>query len=422
MGRTSVNMPYSPNDELVRDYAELQLRRHVLILEGEEAQPLDQLEDQMSELWENLDDISRQRLNGMASDLNWIRRKGQPAPKARPAEMVATEERKELLATRMQEDWPKFLHFLRICAPSIPTVNLAYLRAGAYDASGLPKYAAVFYEFAAECDPANAAIGVIALRTLDRVNHAAALTRAAQIVASPLSVPPVVVALSIVMLLRRDEVEGVAVDRQGYEEILQEAIERLGLEPPSDVGQAMTFQLAASAFEILGDSASALRCYEAGLKLSPDNELLLVGKGMALYGIQTNKAVAAFQRVVSNEGSSLVWPYFFLAHHSLLQQNYAESLRMGKLARERATSNVVRAELLGWQAICLSESGYPADVVRPLFERALLLDPANERLQRNLTAFTESLSTDEQLLWDMASEDSLRSDKAPKMSELEPVA
>jgi tetratricopeptide (TPR) repeat protein len=224
------------------------------------------------------------------------------------------------------------------------------------------------------------------------------------------------------MVLRRDGERGSAIDRDRYSSILKDALSRLSLEPPSDAGHAMSYQFAASGFEILDDLPAALQCYDEGLRLSPDNEMLLIGKGLLLYGSQTERAVEAFQRVVSNQGSPLVWPYFFLTHYYLLHQDYTQSLKLGKQARARAKTNTVRAELSQWQAICLSDSGYPPEVVRPVFEKALSLDPSNERIRRNSEAFERSQVEEGETGWDVESEDSLRTERAPKLSELELAA
>jgi hypothetical protein len=151
--------PFDPTvSPAFRDYADLQLRRHYLLLEGKENAPeTAALEDRMDELWEKLDEDQRGSLNGMASDLNWVRRKGEPPPMGRKTpEEVTTVERQELVAAKGSKEWHRFLHYLRVCAPTIPLVNLAHLRGSAYDALGFPAYASVFFRQAAEFDPLNA--------------------------------------------------------------------------------------------------------------------------------------------------------------------------------------------------------------------------------------------------------------------------
>ena len=330
--------PFDPTiDTNFREYADLQLRRHNLLMYGKEQDTeFDQIEDRMTELWEKFDVTQRQSVNGMGSDLNWIRRKGQLPPKSHGAEEVTPAERQELLDARLLNEWHRFLYYLRVCSPTIPAANLAYLRGQAYDAIDLPSYSISLYELAADLEPSNASMGVIAMRAVDRVDHARALSRAERVVASSVQFPPAVVAMSTVMILRRDEAEGRTIDKARYRSILEDAIKRLRLEPLSDAGQTMVYQLAASGFETIDDLPTALKCYEEGLRLSPDNEVLLIGKGLLLYGSRTDEAVGAFRRVVSNEGTPLVWPYFFLAHYFLLRMNYDESVKMAKQAWERA--------------------------------------------------------------------------------------
>jgi hypothetical protein len=153
--------PYDPKiDATFREYAELELRCHHLLLEGKENDPETiEAEDRMTELWEKLDEVQRRSLSGMGSDLNWLRRKGEPPPNGRKKpEEVTPDEREALQAAMESKDWHRLLHFLRICAPNLPIVILATLRESAYDEIGLPAYASVFSELAAELLPANAGL------------------------------------------------------------------------------------------------------------------------------------------------------------------------------------------------------------------------------------------------------------------------
>jgi tetratricopeptide (TPR) repeat protein len=406
-------------DAIFREYVELQLRRHNLLTEGKEKDPeFDQTEDKMTELWEKLDATQRLSVNGMASDLNWIRRKGQPPAKGRTVGEVNPAERHELLSARALEEWHKFLHYLRLCASIIPAASLAYLRGTTYDAVGLPAYATDFFELAADLEPANASMGVIALRAVDRADPAKAQRRAEQILASSVQFPPTVVAMSAVLVLRRDEAAGRPIDRQRFSTALNDAIKRLQLEPPSEASRTMAYQLAASGFEIINDLPAALHCYNEGLKFSPKNDVLLVGKGLLLYGRQTDQAIEALG-AAAETGTTLVWPYFFLAHHHVLNRNYDASLQMGKKAWERATTNSVRAELLQWRAICLTELHFPVEKVRPIFERAVSLDPSNPQIAKNLAAFDEAVAEAEEPEWDIEAEETLRVERAASMTEME---
>jgi len=139
-------------DDLFRDYADQNLRRHQLLSAGkEDSEEVSEAEDRMDSLWLKLDDVQRHSLNGMASDLNWIRRNGAPPPRGRkaPAEVPDTD-RQELASAMMAKDWHRTLHFLRLCAPIFQAAALARERSVAYDAIGIPEYARVFSDFFAE--------------------------------------------------------------------------------------------------------------------------------------------------------------------------------------------------------------------------------------------------------------------------------
>jgi hypothetical protein len=141
--------PFDPKmDAAFREYADLQLRHHDLLVEGKASAPeTSAVEDRMDALWGTLDDTQRRSLSGMRSDLNWAQRRGEPAPKGRKApEEVAREEQQELVAAIGLKEWHRILHYLRLCAPLYPIAALAQLRGSAYEAIGLPTYASIFYK------------------------------------------------------------------------------------------------------------------------------------------------------------------------------------------------------------------------------------------------------------------------------------
>jgi hypothetical protein len=138
--------PPLPNvDAAYRNYAELLLRRHGRFLDGRDEDPeMEQIEEDLSALWEKLDEAQRSSLNGMGSDLNWVRRQGTPPPRARPPEAVTEEDRRLLGDAESRKDWHAVLHYLRACAPVLAVGDLARRRVAAYSGVGLPEYADAF--------------------------------------------------------------------------------------------------------------------------------------------------------------------------------------------------------------------------------------------------------------------------------------
>jgi hypothetical protein len=136
-------------DTVYRTFAELLLRRHRLLLEGKcDDAEIDEVEEDLSALWEKLTEGQQQSLNGMGADLNWVRRGGSPPPKGRRREDVTEEDRRQLAEAESAKDWHAVLHYLRACAPEMDIANLAQRRAAAYAGLGLPDYEAVCREAA----------------------------------------------------------------------------------------------------------------------------------------------------------------------------------------------------------------------------------------------------------------------------------
>lgn len=151
-------------DDLYRRYAELLLGHHKLLCEGREAaEEAEAIEEEMTRLWSELDELQKGSLSGLSSDLNWLQRRCQVAPRGRPAEDVVAEDVEKAFQARERGDWHALLHYLRLCSPKLPPFQLACLRATAWQALAFPQISRVFYEQAVELEPRNAGLAVLAL-------------------------------------------------------------------------------------------------------------------------------------------------------------------------------------------------------------------------------------------------------------------
>jgi hypothetical protein len=135
----------------------------------------------------------------------------------------------------------------------------------------------------------------------------------------------------------------------------------------------------------LGQNETAIESYNDGLVVSPNNDALLVARGIHRYGDDPG-AVTDFLNAV-RLGTSLIWPYIFLAHYYVTSGQFENCRRMCEQGLTKPGSNTVRSELAEWLAISQSELGYPTNVVRASFDSAIEYDPSNERARRNLAAF-----------------------------------
>ena len=105
---------------------------------------------------------------------------------------------------------------------------------------------------------------------------------------------------------------------------------------------------------------------------------------MLLYGT-SHRAITDFEMAIRN-GTPLVWPYVFLAHHNLLNGCFEDCRKFCERALNMNGSAAVMSEVTEWMAISQAELGFPTEIVRASFENAIRLEPSNERAKRNWAA------------------------------------
>jgi tetratricopeptide (TPR) repeat protein len=301
-------------DEAFRKYAELQLFRHRLLVGKKANQPeTDEIEDELTELWGSLDETQRRSLNGMSSDLNWVRRGGELPPRGRRAEEITEEDRQRLNTAINLDEWHEVLHYLRVCAAILPRDTLALRRGQAYEAIHLPGYARVFFDQSVGFAPVNGSVKATPGLAVSGLDPDRIIRRAETVLEDPKQFPARAVALSTAVMLWRQKSAGLEIDRNRFTNILEEALARVPQENPGAAGRAKAYQYAAAGFEILDQPQKALLALDEGLKANPNDEDLLFGRGLLLYGTNLQEAEESFNRV-SEVGTLKVWPSIFLAN------------------------------------------------------------------------------------------------------------
>ena len=165
----------------------------------------------------------------------------------------------------------------------------------------------------------------------------------------------------------------------------------------------MAIALIAFCHDHLGNASAALEYYNKVIAANPRKAALLIARGILRYGTDIG-AVRDFEAAI-REGTHLVWPRFFLAHHYLVNDRFAECLRVSEQAVELAASDSVRANLFEWIGISRSELGMPPDTVRNALEDALRLAPNNDRIRENFDAFENAIASQSlTVTWHKASE------------------
>lgn len=89
--------------------------------------------------------------------------------------------------------------------------------------------------------------------------------------------------------------------------------------------------------EARGQNQAALGAYSRGLEADPTNVGLLVARGILLYG-ESGRAIADLESAIQY-GSTMVLPYYFLAHHSLLGGQFERCRALSERALEMEGSD-----------------------------------------------------------------------------------
>jgi tetratricopeptide (TPR) repeat protein len=363
---------------------------HRLAVVGRQDSPeADAVRDATDVPWQGLTEVEKKRLSGLSEDLYSIT---DPQPAAQPemnpqvqARLVDVDE------ARRRGEWDRALELLRRWASSIEPSVLSYLRGFTWLEAGDPETAALFFEDASGRQPENGAYLAMLLDSTNRFHPAEAWRRAREILDEPDRYEPIVVAFAADVILDSvpclPQAEAFQLFRRLIP-LLEWALDKLEMGDRGEVDLSVltkTCRVLGFCHETLGEDQAALSCYSRGIAADPTNPVLLVYRGVLLYG-ESPRAVKDFEVAIECE-SPVIWPYFFLAHYSLVGGLFEKCRALSERGLEMEGPDTIKSELAEWLAIAQSELGYPAEVVRESFDRSLRFDPTNERARRNLATF-----------------------------------
>jgi tetratricopeptide (TPR) repeat protein len=380
--------PFSTSPSYLQSIQGL-LRLHELTVSGnEDSSEAEAIRDSLERPWIGLSATEQKRITGLSEDLYSISN-----PRGNPPPANPQAQRKLLEASQALEsgDWDGALDLLRRWGKFLDAAILSFLRGTIWRDAGDNETAVLFYRHAVQLDPSEVSFAVMYLSTLDKTDPVAADQRAREILGNDQAHQPIVVvqaAFTLVISMPRDATVNLRPHLQTLAQILERTLNRLQNDHnTSNSIFALTNATALLGFCYgqLGDFHSALQFYNLGLASDPEDEGLLVARGILRYGVEAN-AADDFEQAIRS-GSTMVWPYFFLAHHYLINNRFEDCRRMSERALEFPASDEVRANLNEWLAISESELGFPAERIRAKFEAALRLAPDSNRIRGNLLAF-----------------------------------
>ncbi|MDZ4685663.1 MAG: hypothetical protein SH850_11410 [Planctomycetaceae bacterium] len=382
--------------------------------EKDDSSEADSVRDALDAPLKVLSRIEKERAQWLSDDLYSV---SEPSATATQKDMnsQAQQQLHEAFEARQSREWDRALTLVRRWKEYISPALLSYIRGAIWLEAGYSEVASVFYEHAAESDPENVNYRAIYMHALAVSNPDAARKLANAILEDDEKNAPVVVARAADIRFNETKTASDAASAQLYRElipILAKNMTRI----EEDEGTAsrasayaMTVALLGFCHEFLGNTGAAVNCYSRGLHTNPDNDGLLVARGILLYGASPH-AISDLERA-AGLGSPVVWPYLYLAHHYLISGQFERCRMMCETGLRMPGSDAAKSQIEEWRAIAQAELGFPPQAVRVAFEAAVRLDPSNELAKRNQTAFEASLKAAtmrQHTLWEQKSVTAVR--------------
>jgi tetratricopeptide (TPR) repeat protein len=280
------------------------------------------------------------------------------------------------------------LDLLRKWRLYIDPALVSYLRGSIWLEAGDPVTAVLFFEHASELKKDDDNFLARYLDVLYLADPLTAEKRADEILKEYSKYSPIVISRAVGIIRSASVRTASDLERRRIYEYLERILKVTLPKVDQQLDRSIYVILLAQlgfCYELLDNWPAALESYSRGLLVDPDNDTILVSRGMLTYG--TNPQAINDLEIAIQTGTSYVWPYFFLAHHYLLSRRFEECRRLCERVLSTNCSTFVKSEASRWMAIAQAELGFPAETVRASFENAMRLDPSNERVKRNLVEY-----------------------------------
>jgi tetratricopeptide (TPR) repeat protein len=385
-----------------------------LLMDGREDSPeAESVRDALDAPWRVLSRVEKERAQWLSEDLYSV---GEPpAPGAREMTPQAQQQFYEAVEAGQNRQSDRALALFRRLRDSISPSLLSYFRGKIWAEAGYPDIASVFYGHASESDPTNAKYRASHMHSLAEVEPETARQLADAVLAEDEKHAPIVVAEAAHIRWRDAKTSSAAESARLLRDLIPILERNLGRiqedeeTPGRESAYASTVMMLGFCHEFLGNAGAAVDYYTRGLQQEPNNETLLVRRGVLLYG-SSPRAITDFDQAIQL-GSPEIWPYLFLAHHDLVSKQYDHCLTMCETGLRMRGSDTAKSQLQEWLAIARAQLGFPPEFVRVAFEAALRLDPSNELASRNRDIYEASLRLSHAILasqWEQKSEAALR--------------
>ena len=358
---------------------------HKLIADGKgDDSEGDEIRDASANTWAALSRTERERARWVSEDLYSLHEK---PPARREMTREAQTALNEAYEAKMRGEWDNALALLRDWQAYFDPALVNYLRGSIWFDAGDVMLAGIFFENAHQLDPTNLNYSSISLHCLSVADPKRALQEADRILKDYKQHSPVLYVRAADIKLMSAKLLSDAEGNRVFlslEPVLKEAVQIAQTDPTKidATTVVMAFGLLGFGYEFQGRLHDAVNHYSMGIHIDPDNDGLLVARGMILYGSH-GVGIADLEQAIGL-GSPLIWPFAILAHHALKTHQYKKCIQLCEKALGNKGSPAVKSEIREWEAIAQAALEYSPGSIEQAFEQAARLDAANERAKRNL--------------------------------------
>ncbi|MBI2298837.1 MAG: hypothetical protein HYU66_07800 [Armatimonadetes bacterium] len=382
------------------EYIALLLRLETLRQQGLSDSPeADDVRDLMDGPWYQLTAEEDERARGISGDLFMLTDEevyARVPPEQREADWL-----RPLInqATEAGDHWRR-LDLFRHGPTFIDRAGLAFVRGRSYEQVGLPEVTVLFYDLAwrESGDQTFRAFTVQLLEALGRWDEA--LGVADEVLSVRTADPFLLAAVGETLLMAHHRrhpsapEDAVTKAREAY----RRADRALRHEPGTRAAQIRATAQAglATICHLHGKRDAAIRLWTEAIADWPDNPVLLVQRGAALYRVDLQRSSADFARAIEL-GSQIVQPYWYLANIALNTGDADRCVEFCRRARQLTQDPAYVGRAFEWEAIAEHSRGASPDSVLALFEQAERLLPGDETVAHNREAILQGLAPCEPL-------------------------
>lgn len=351
-------------------------------------------DEELNEVWTEIDDCQKQRLWGLSSDLNTLRDREKWVESDWPP-MTKEELGQAQTEAFQRKQWDKFLEYLRRPPRFLPQNMVDYLRGRAWREMGHPEVALLFFDNAARLEPRNTTYPVLALDCLKTMQDWPELLRRCEAFICDSATPAR-------LLFRAADALHVYANQSGEQEYYRRALHAVeeGFDRMQQTGQpeqldsilAGAYATKSLCLEHLGRVEDALHVFDEAVQRFPENTTLLTARGLLKQELGRADAIDDFRDAVGR-GTSVVWAYIEVARDALREGRIQDAIDLGRRGITLAQRDSVAALLFQFLAIALLRFNDSMDAVRAAFQMASELDPLNEEIRINCARF-ESFAAD----------------------------